>query len=226
MNIVYALTRNYYERLVPSYTSLMEWNPKAKVFVLAEDDDIGLPVTVINVSGQTTFPKNGPNYNNQFTYINLLKVCYPSLLPCNKVIHLDVDTVVCDSLEPLWKINVTGKWLAAVPERNGWYKPFGKTYYNMGVALINLAQLRKDHAEEEMVRYLNTVRQPWADQDAWNRNLDKVVEAPVRFNENRMTGETANPAIVHYCSIGNWWTNYTMHRREYLNKYIPPFGKK
>lgn len=220
MNIVYAITRNFYERMLPSYRSLMKHNPKAKVYVLAEDDEIGLPVEVINVKDQTTFPESGPNYRNAFTYINLMKVCYPSLLPVNKVIHLDADTIVCDSLEPFWKTDVAGKWIAAVPEYHGSYHPFGSIYYNMGVALLNLAQLRKDNAEEEMVRYLNTVRQPWADQDAWNRDPEKAVTVPVRFNENCMTGETEHPAIVHFCAKRNWWTDKRMHRREYLERYM------
>ena len=221
MNIVYALTRNFYERLVPSYTSLMEHNPKAKVFVLAEDDDIGLPVNVVNVKDQTVFPKGGPNYANMFTYINLMKVCYPSLLPVNKVIHLDVDTIVCGSREEFWKTDINGKWFAAVPEHRGRYKPFGLVYYNMGVALLNLTQLRKDNAEQEMVHYLNTVRQPWADQDAWQRDPSKGVALSVRWNENMMTGETEDPAVVHYCAISDWWTNTTMHRRDFLERYRP-----
>ena len=222
MNIVYAITRNFYERMLPSYRSLMKHNPKAKVYVLAEDDEIGLPVEVINVKDQTTFPQSGPNYRNAFTYINLMKVCYPSLLPVNKVIHLDADTIVCDSLEPFWKTDVAGKWLAAVPEYNGRYKPFGDTYYNMGVALINLAQIRKDKIEPEMVRYLNTVRQPFADQDAWHFVgivRDKFVPVPVRFNESYPTGTTDNPAIIHYCGIVNWWETSSMPRKEYLDKY-------
>lgn len=219
MNVVYALTRNYYERIRPSVRSLLEHNPKAKIYVLAEDDEIGIPATVINVRNQTAFPRSGPNYGNQFTYINLLKVCYPSLLPVNKVIHLDVDTIVCDSLEPLWKTDLKGKWFAAVPEYKGTYRPFGWPYYNAGVMLLNLAQLRKDNAEEEMVHYLNTVRQPWADQDAWNRNPEKADAAPIRYNENMMTGETGDPAIVHYCAVKDWWTSKKVHRREYLERY-------
>ena len=41
----------------------------------------------------------------------------------------------------------------------------------------------------------------------------------MRWNENQMTGETDDPAIVHYCAVRDWWTSRTMHRREYLDKY-------
>lgn len=227
MNIVYAMTRHVYPWILPSITSLAETNPKARVFILAEDDalpfDLPIKAEIINVYGQKWFPPDGVNYNNRFKYINLLKVCYPAILPVNKVIHLDIDTIICDSLEPLWKMPLTGKWFGAVPEeKQNWYKPFGDKYYNMGVALINLQQMRKDNIVGDMAAYLNTVPQPFADQNAWNKfaiEQDKVVAVDVRFNESNPTGNTDNPAIVHYCGIGDWWTKEDMYRVEYLNKY-------
>ena len=225
MNIVYAFTANYLPKALPSIRSLTVHNPKARIFIVTEVDELKIPydVEIINISRQKWFPKDGVNYNNMFTYINLLKVVYPSLLPVNKVIHMDCDTIICESLEPLWKTDVKGKWFAACPEYLGQYKPFGDLYYNMGVALINLQQMRRDGIEEKMVNYLNTVPQPWADQDAWNIYAlaeDKAVPFPVRYNENFATGYTDNPAIVHYCGIVDWWDNHEMFRREYLDEYL------
>ena len=226
MNIVYALTRNVYPQLLPSLKSLVEHNPDAKIYILAEDDEIpGLPcdATVINISGQKWFPESGVNYNNQFRYINLLKVRYPSILSkLQKVIHLDIDTIICDDLTDLWKTSVTGKWFAACPEYTGRYKPFGDIYYNMGVAVINLQQMRRDKIEDQLTEYLNTVPQPWADQDAWNKygiEQDKVGLIDIRFNESQMTGYTDNPAIVHYCGYTDWWRNGSLPRHNYLEKY-------
>lgn len=227
MNIVYALTRNVYHKIIPSLKSLMEFNPKASVYIVAEDDEIpDLPckAKVINVTNQEWFPTNGVNYHNQFTYINFLKVVYPTLLPkLQKVIHLDIDTVICEDLTPLWQTDIKNKWVAACPEYRGSYKPFGDTYYNMGVALINLAQMRKDNIEPLMVEYLNTVPQKWADQDAWNKygiEQDKFTTISTRYNENIMTATSGNPAIVHYCSIKNWYEDPHVDRRGYLNKYL------
>lgn len=221
MNVVYAFTHDYVEKALPSIRSLLEHNPKARIFIVT-DGDLDLPYEVINVKDQQWFPESGVNFRNPFTYINLLKVCYPSLLKVNKVIHLDCDTIICDSLEPVWKTDIKGKWVAAVAEFTGRYKPFGDLYYNMGVALINLQQMRTDKIQDAMVEYLNTVPQPWADQDAWNLyglKQGKVVMLPVRYNETNMTGKTDNPAIVHYCGIPGWWDDRTMERREYLDRY-------
>jgi len=226
MNIVYAMTHHVYFWALPSIRSLAEHNPEARVFILAEDDELpfGLPMPaeVINVTGQTWFPKDGVNYNNDFKYINLLKVRYPSILPVEKVIHLDIDTIVCDSLKGLWETDLTGRWLGAVPEKQTWYRPFGDApYYNMGVAVLNLEQMRRDRIEQPMQDYLNTVPQPFADQDAWNRyaTKDTAVPVDVRWNESAPTGFTDNPGIVHYCGNRNWFTDRNMYRVEYLNRY-------
>ena len=225
MNIVYALTRNIYDRILPSIRSLAEYNPEAKVFILCEDDEFSLPVKaeIINISRQEFFPEIGAHREEAFGgYINHLKVFYSELLPCNKVIHLDVDTIVCDSLKPLWKTPVKDKWFAAVPESQTWYRPYGETYYNMGVALINLAQMRRDKIAPVKGDFLLTAGRPFADQDAWNRfgtEHGKAMALPVRFNESMVTGKTENPAIIHYCAIPDWWTNRTMDRVECLDRW-------
>ena len=206
--------------------SLKEHEPDARVFVLCEDDRIdGLPMECefINVTGQKWVPHGSPNYRTRFGYINLLKNCYSEILPVDKVIHLDIDTVVCDSLRPLWETDLTGKWIGAVPEYTGKYHPFGADYYNMGVAVLNLAQLRADNAVKPMMWYLNAVQQEYADQDAWNlfgMAYDKFVPVDVRFNENYATGFTSNPAIVHYCGFGDWYGNRNIHRAEYMMRYM------
>ena len=226
MNIVYALTHHVYPWILPSMRSLAEHHPEARVFILCEDDafpiPLPMPAEIINVSGQTYFPKDGVNYNNDFKYVNLLKVRYPSILPVDKVIHMDIDTIVCDDLTEMWETDLTGKWFAAVRETQTWYNPFGPWYYNMGVAVINLSQMREDGAEEPMQKYLNEVKQPFADQDAWIKyglERDKIVRLDTRWNESQPTGMTDRPAIIHYCGMKDWFTRRNMPRIEYLDKY-------
>jgi lipopolysaccharide biosynthesis glycosyltransferase len=228
MNIVYALTSNFVKKAEPSMRSVLEHNPKAKIYLLTDTDKVEgeIPMTVIDVSGQDFFsPNNCCNLRNNFGgYINLLKVAYSELLPkLNKVIHLDADTIVTESLEPLWKTNIKGKWVAAVPEYKGKYHPFGEMYYNMGVALLNLQQIRADGIVQDMVEYLRTIKTPFVDQDAWNYYgimHDKFVPLDIRWNENFATGYTDEPAIVHYCGRFDWYDNPKVFRHEYLEKYV------
>ncbi len=225
MNVVYCVTANYIDKIKPSIRSLRDHNPDVDIYVVTEADKIDIDdVTVIDIRGQNYFPEGSINYNNKFTYIGLLKVCYQSLLSVDKVIHLDADTVVVDSLKPMWDINLDGKWYALCDEyKQSFYRPFGEKYYNCGVMLINLKQLREDKIQDAMVEYLNTVEQPWCEQDAFNKfgiEQDKIVEMPIRFNESHLKiGCTDNPAIIHYCACKNWLNNEKTFRYEYIKKY-------
>ena len=223
MNIVYAVTANYQAKMMPSLRSLLKHHPDARVFVLTETDTMDAPVEVINVKGQKYFPENGPNFKNPYTYINLLKVAYPEILNVDRVIHLDADAIVTDSIEAMWGTDLGGKWIAAVPEYKGNYHPFGELYYNMGVAVFNLAQMRADNISPLLVEYLNAFKQPFADQDSFNHYglmEDKFVPLDVRFNECFATGETDHPAIVHYCGRFDWYEDPRIHRRKYLEEYL------
>ena len=105
MVIVYTATRNYYKYLGATIKSMFAHNPNAKVYVLAEDDDAPFP-NVINVSGMK---RKGVNADTYFSYMVLLRVQLADIVPEDKVIYLDVDTVVCEDISPLWEVDMTGK---------------------------------------------------------------------------------------------------------------------
>lgn len=225
INVVYSLSRNLYPFLLGAIRSLLDHNDNVKIYVLAEDDELPFQIPceheILDMSGQTWFLPENPNCRRQFTYMAMLRVCTPLLIHEHRVIQLDIDTIVCDSLRPIWDLDMTGKWIAWCPEYNGQFRPFGPMYYNFGVAVLNLGQLRADNAAEFMVRELNRFQYPFLDQDVMNRFAvpDKTVDLPVRFNECFCCGQTENPAIVHYAGFPDWFCNKQIPRREYLAKY-------
>lgn len=228
MNVVYAATRNLYPYLRTTIRSLFEYNDPETVYLMIEDDAFpyALPdvCKAVNVSGQTWIDKAGPNAKSIFTYMAMCRACYTKIFPDeDKLIQLDVDTIVCDSIQPLWDIDLTGKWLAACQEYKGRYKPWGEKYYNVGVSVHNLAQMREDGITDIIVNECNQVRMWCTEQDAFNKwglENDKFVDIPVRFNECFATGETDNPAIVHYAGVPDWYNNPKLHRREYLERWM------
>lgn len=223
MNVAYCLTNDYFQKAIPSMRSLLHHNPDAKIFVICEADEFPFPVhRVINVSKTDYLDKNGPNYHCLFTHINLYRPIYASLIDEERVIHMDADTVICDSLLPIWETDMTGKWYAAVPEYRGHFRPYGPTYYNMGVAVINLDQMRKDNTEADMLHLINKMRLTYPDQDAYNLHTDKAVTIDVRYNETQITGQTDDPAVVHYAGYAGWYSNPNIPRYEYLARWIPP----
>ena len=228
MVVVYTGSRNLYPYMEATIRSLLDHNDPERVYLLIEDDKFPYELPkcckCINVSKQTYFHKDGVNFTSPFTYFCLLRVCLAEILPNeDKVISLDVDTIITDSLEDMWNIDLTDKWFAMCPEYIGGYRPFGKDqlYYNAGVALYNLKQIRKDNAVPMLVEYLNTTYARCMDQEAWNYfGQDKAVILPLRFNEDQYNGYTDSPAVIHYCGYFDWQRNRKMHRREYLDKYL------
>lgn len=221
---VYSGTRNLYPDMVTAAKTLVKHSSVEKIYFLIEDDTFPekLPsiVETINVSGQQFFPQRGANFRTPFSYMSLLRVCYTKLLPENidKILQLDVDTIVTDDIDELWDVDLEGKWFAAVMEDKSTYKPFGPVYYNIGVTMFNLAQIREEFADDLMIYTLNTRKMPYIDQDAWNMYWPKAVQIPGRFNESRVTHISDNPAIVHYAGVKNWQNDPTINRVEYLEE--------
>ena len=235
MIVAYAATRNLYPWLVPTITSLLEHNDVETIYLIVEDDHVpDLPeanYTIINVAGQTVFDDSCPNIGTQYTYMAMMRALYADLIPEDRVISLDVDTIICDSLEPIWNMDLTGMWMAAAVEHLAQYKPFGpnQSYYNVGVAVFNLEEMRKDSAPRLLTSLLYARKLPCIEQDALNYYTvfpRKVAELPVRYNESVVTGITKHPAVVHFAGFPDWMVNDRIPRREFLTKYIPPVTKK
>jgi len=167
----------------------------------------------------------------QFTYMALMRVCYAKLLPdADKVLQLDVDTVCVDDVDPLWEIDMADAWFMAVNEPpryvNGHrtdYKPWGERYYNIGVAMFNLEQIRKDRIDDFLIHALNTEYLQFIDQDAWDKyGNTRCIDLPTRYNESMVTGYTDDPAIVHYAGYGNGWLDPSYRecpRLEHARRY-------
>ena len=211
--------------MVTAAKTLVKHSSVEKVYFLIEDDKFPekLPAIIetINVSGQQFFPTRGANFRTPFSYMSLLRVCYTKILPpeLDKVLQLDVDTIVTDNIDELWDIDLEGKWYAAVVEDLSTYKPFGPVYYNIGVSMFNLKQIREDFADDLMIYMLNTQKLPYIDQDVWSMHWHtKAVQIPGRFNESRVTHISDKPAIVHYAGIKNWQNDPQINRVEYLNE--------
>ena len=119
-----------------------------------------------------------PTYS-MFTSAMWYRTFLPELLPqADRVLYLDVDTIAADSLEPLWATDLGGHWLGAVTnvfQHNHLHRPeelglAADAYFNSGVLLMNLAEMRRDGCSAA-VRACAAERGQaleWPDQDALN----------------------------------------------------------
>ena len=223
---VYAGTRNLYQAMVPAAKSLLYHKGADKIYLLIEDDEFPewLPpqVETLNVSGQIWFPPNGANASSWFTYMSMIRVCLTKLFPkLDRILWLDVDTVVVDSLDELWDMDLKTNFFAMAEEKCNPYRPCGPMYYNAGVTMFNLDQIRKEKVDDQMIRMLNETEYPWVDEDVMNRvgAYGKIIDLPTRYNEAVCNGYTENPAIIHWAGFRDFENDKKAPRREYLKKY-------
>ena len=111
------------------------------------------------------------------------RVFLPELLPAvDKLLYLDGDIIVVDSLEELWGTDLADHYLAAVTNvSEPWFlhkvAALGledpRDYFNSGVLLMNLDQMRRDASTSAVLEYAqaNEAKLFWPEQDALNAVL-------------------------------------------------------
>jgi lipopolysaccharide biosynthesis glycosyltransferase len=116
----------------------------------------------------------------EFTLATWFRTFLPDLLSdVERVVYLDVDTIVLDSLDPLWQTDLQGQEVAAVtnvfepehahrPAALG--LPASQEYFNAGVLLMNLAEMRRRGSGRAIREYgtVHAAEVQWPDQDALN----------------------------------------------------------
>jgi lipopolysaccharide biosynthesis glycosyltransferase len=154
------------------------------------------------------------------------RISLDELLPdADRILYLDLDLLVMDSLLPLWSSPLDDCVVGAVtnvPELHE--RPYterpeleGDEYFNAGVLLLDLAAIRREGIGERLRGFSvqNAARLRWRDQDALNEVLHdrrlplhprwNCMNAVMRFDwaveyfgEEAVSEARSNPAIRHF----------------------------
>ncbi len=164
----------------------------------------------------------GKNLKNSYTPYALLRLLAddPAVVPYDKAIYLDIDTMACRNIRELWDVDVSAYEYGAALDYMGTFW-VAKDYCNSGVLLLNLAKIR----ETGMFRACRKlIREKWfamPDQSAIHRSATARYTLERRFNEQRgITPETVikhfNKGIVwfpfHIYNIKQWQRD-AVHKR-------------
>ena len=166
-----------------------------------------------------------------------------------KVIYLDGDILVMDSLQGLWNIDMSEKAIAAVPDSynndithyNRLRYPQKQGYFNAGVLLINLKYWREHKVENIFLDYVINYPERLAchDQDVMNYVFKDVkIELPIKYNmlneywfnvryslisweyEQQILDGQKNPVIIHFTCIPKpWYKNCKHPYKKMFDKY-------
>ena len=221
---VYAGTRNVYRDMIPAANSLLAHSDVNKIYFLIEDDvfpyELPPKTETINVSGQTYFRKDGPNYNTHWSYMILIKAALSKIFPqYDRILFLDNDTIVNENISRLWFINLNDYYLAAAfePEKS----TEELTFINTGVTLFNLKKLREDKKDDEIIRYLNTISYDYPDQDCLAETCQySIYELPPDYNISNWV----DLEKVHHRKIMHFAANKEYRELPIVKKYAQGFG--
>lgn len=231
--VTYFCTRNLYNVLPAAYNSLLAYTPDAQVYCFVEDDKLpySTPANVhtVNVTGQTFFPPTGPCYRTKYTYMILLKTALTKMFPdASKALILDVDTIVCADVSPLWEWDLSHAYYAAVTEPEG-SRLRQRPYANFGVVMMNLDKLRTSGKDNLIIQELNTKFHPYPEQDAFNLIcMNRFDPLPPEYNVTvpgfNITGHAERHVVRHFAGFNDWhdfqivqyWLNHTTRPPRYV----------
>lgn len=203
----YCMTRNLYDIAVVSIKSLLINSNVDTIYLLLEDDiyPYDLPkIKVINVKDQKIFDPNGPNYNCQWSYMTLMRLALFKILKENKVLSLDIDTIVDGNINHLWEVPMDDYYVMGGREP---FKSKKHLYINVGVVMQNLKKLR-DGTGDKLIEIANSTYYPWPDQDIMNVVCqDHILEFEPQYNSHPWNDDPAlkvKPVIKHFATVKNW----------------------
>ncbi len=192
--------------------------------------------------------------NFQVTHINTMATYYrlymSKVLPkdIDKVIYLDGDMIILDSLMSMWNYPMEGKAIAAIPDpynnRVNHYNmlryPMNLGYFNAGVLLIDLRYWREHDCLELFLDIVDKYKNRLSshDQDVLNVAFmnDKIV-LPLKYNvmpsylfklkynplswefEEQIVEAQKHPVIIHFSFVPKPW------HKDCINPYKGEFEK-
>ena len=201
---VYAGTRNLYEAMKVSVTSLLKNTEMDSVFLLIEDDEfpytMPAEVCAVNVSKQQFFPADGANAKCRWTYMSMMRIACAKMFPnTERMLWLDCDTIIDADISDLFELDMNVCYFAGVKEPKKCKDGFN--YVNTGVLLMNLEQIRKDGIDDKLIWLLNSEKMVLPDQDAINMIAQgRIYFLPSEYNVCSFTEPPERIRIYHFAS--------------------------
>jgi lipopolysaccharide biosynthesis glycosyltransferase len=164
--------------------------------------------------------------------IAMQKIFIPDYLEnIDKVLYLDADTLVQKDLNKIYSTNMGGAYIGATKDGLMYQFPehiteigldWRRFYFNSGVMLLNLKDMRKDAIIEKSITYFNTHYEVFGDQDILNVVVnDKVIPISYRYNCNSTFFEEKDAEF-----LSNFYNEkvYQTSRENYDNAVILHFA--
>ena len=138
----------------------------------------------------------GAIIDSSYTPYAYLRLFANKVLKNDKVIYLDIDTMVCGDIKQLYDIDISNYEIAAVNDAAGtfWIK---RNYFNSGVLLINFKRCNATQVFEKCLELIKNHNYFFVDQTPLNKLIQKRLKLNRKFNEQRSV--RSDTVIKHFC---------------------------
>ena len=177
--------------------------------------------------------------HSYITLATYYRLKIPKLLnkDVKRIIYLDCDIVVNNSLSELYNTDLGENYIGGVIDIRVKYKPKwkNKTYVNAGMLLIDVEKIRKDNIEEKFLEYTknNFEKIKAGDQDIINFTLEgkiKILDDLWNVQVSSFLSRsnfTKHPKIIHFVAKKKPWKfgSYSMFKDKYFqNLALTPWA--
>ena len=218
--IVLAGDRNYTTQLETTIKSILYHNRDVKIYILNQDimpdwfrkprkiaRMLGSDIIDIKLPEQAVF--QGWETKEYISTMTYARYFIPDYIPEDKVLYLDSDLIVNQSLETLFDTDLQGNLLAAVWDTDG-------ITFNAGVMLINNKKWRQEKLKELLIEQSIVTIREVEEGRFENFNGDQTILNQVCSNQWLELDKEFNLQVGHdTTAFYNKWENY-------FNELVPP----
>ncbi len=156
----------------------------------------------------------------------------------DKILYIDCDTIICDSLKPLYETNIQDEYVIAMvkdlaskqsTQRMNLKQDF---YCNSGVIVINIDNWNKNDTTEKLFDYASNNKCVYKDQDQINAVLDEKIfliedkrynfictkNTSTKNDKIELENMAKNACIIHYAAAKP--LDYDYKSVEIIDKYF------
>ncbi|MDC7279111.1 glycosyltransferase family 8 protein [Butyrivibrio fibrisolvens] len=183
-------------------------------------------IKIINVDSEKYIELEQELKDKTNTHVSraaLHKFSIPNLIKdVDKILYIDGDIIVNKSIKNLFDIDLEGYYMAAVedmgnlmfcykgePSHSDRIEMKGEKYYNSGLMLLNLKEMRKDSVGEKLLDYRINKINYFMDQDAFNYCMhERILELSYKFNFRAPLFYEANFDEINTLFFESRYTSY------------------
>lgn len=227
INILYSSDQNYAKQLAVSMVSLISNSNEDEFFKIHIIDNGIYDKTKTDIRSLLNENKAEIiwlNFDNKLDALNLTgkfprsafaRLFIADMLGLDKVIYIDCDMIVLQSLSPLWNMNLSDNLVMAVQDSVdiSYRRLVGlkkeNRYFNSGFLVINVSEWRKQKIAEQCIQYAHRWNGdiPHNDQGILNAVCkDKVKILPPCYNLQNPMIEMSVKEICKLGKISNYYS--------------------